>query len=462
MEEVCLEEVLAHREKRVRRRQELLAQYPFPVACLGLNIPGRRKTFPWARRCFHEEIEAFTLALQAEGIAVIHQEAREEKAGYTAHISARASPDALKAIAERVEETHLLGRLFDIDIHEPGGKKLSRDDKNAPPRRCFVCGESGFACARSLSHPPEHLWNSVLRIMENWLRQKLGDGVCSAALWAMMSEAAVTPKPGLVDRANSGAHRDMDFFTFIDSASALLPWFRSCALAGFDSGGAAALFPEPRSLFESLRPPGRIAELAMKNATGGVNVHRGYIFSLGVLCAAYGRMFRDTAKPDVPGVLEFSKKMTVALEEDFARPAGNRSHGEEVYAQTGIRGIRGEVLRGFPTVTEHALPLLRRMLKQGYSLNDAGAAVLLKILAHAQDTNIIHRGGRRALGEIQSDLAAFFAEDQAALPSAGAIQEKAACLDREFTSRNLSPGGSADLLGVTFFLLRLEAESGSG
>jgi triphosphoribosyl-dephospho-CoA synthetase len=66
-----------------------------------------------------------------------------------------------------------------------------------------------------------------------------------------VSSAAVTPKPGMVDRANNGAHADMDFFTFIDSVVALLPWFSNCALAGFDSGCG------PNALFESLKPPGQ-------------------------------------------------------------------------------------------------------------------------------------------------------------------------------------------------------------
>jgi len=284
------------------------------------------------------------------------------------------------------------------------------------------------------------------------------DNICSAAVWAMMSEAAVTPKPGLVDRANNGAHKDMDFFTFIDSASVLLPWFRSCALAGFDHGTEGTGFREPRDLFESLRPPGRMAEVLMKKATGGVNAHRGYIFCLGILSAAYGRLFRDIEKPDLFGILEFTKEMTVSLEEDFSRSVEKPSHGEAVYIKTGIQGIRGEVSRAFPTVTEHALPLLRRMLENGYSLNDAGTAALLKLLAYADDTNIIHRGGAGALDLIRKELRAFFAMESTGpnYLNVELIREKAATLDREFISQNLSPGGCADLLGVAFFLYQLE------
>jgi len=288
--------------------------------------------------------------------------------------------------------------------------------------------------------------------MENFFRQKLSDKVCSAALWAMMSEAAITPKPGLVDRANNGAHTDMDFFTFIDSASVLLPWFRTCALAGFDSASM-----DPLSLFRSLRPPGKEAELLMRKATGAVNAHRGYIFSLGVLSAAYGRLYRNEEKPDLAAVIEFVKAMTASLEADFAGSragedfAKKLSHGEAVYNKSGIRGIRGEVSRGFPSVINHALPLLNTLLNEGYSLNDAGVAVLLKLLAYAEDTNLIHRGSVKILGAVQEELVSFFAEKA----DMKRIKDKAAALDKDFISRGLSPGGSADLLGVTLFLFRL-------
>ena len=471
LKKVSLEEVLAYREKRVCRRQVLLSEYSLPLACLGLNIPGEYKDFPWARRSFHEEIEIFMLALEAEGLSAAHSENEVENAGYTAYISVNAEPVRLKTIALRIEQTHPLGRLFDIDIFESTGKKLSRSNgsmaegSGAEPRQCLICGGNGFICGRSRAHSPDELRRAVLGIMENWMRQKLGDRICSAAVWAVMSEAAVTPKPGLVDRNNSGAHKDMNFFTFIDSLPVLLPWFRSCALAGFDSaaddnGSTADLSTaarsgvneKPVSLFKALRPPGKITEVLMKRAAGGVNSYRGYIFSIGILSAAYGRLFRNSEKPDLAGILDFVKAMTCTLGEDFSIAGNVSSHGEAVYATSGIQGIRGEVSRGFPTVTEYALPLLRRLLKEGYSLNDAGTAVLLVLLAHAEDTNMIHRGGRELFGSIQQDLQALFSAE----PDIGAILKKAAVMDREFIAGNLSPGGSADLLGIAFFLYRLE------
>jgi holo-ACP synthase/triphosphoribosyl-dephospho-CoA synthase len=437
-----LEDVLDFREKRVARRNELLAAYGAPLACLSLNIPGEYKIFPWAARSFREEIRTFALALEAEGIDILCQEWEAGTAGYTAYVSAAAAPETLKGIALRIEETHVLGRLFDIDVFDLRGSKYSREDAGKEGRPCIICGGGGFACARGRAHAPEALREAVLKIMETWLRRNLGDLISSAALRAMMGEAAVTPKPGLVDRANNGAHRDMDFFTFINSAGELLPWFRFCALAGFGEE------LDPAALFDALRPEGKMAEVLMRKATGGVNTHRGMIFCLGLLSAAYGRLYRDNEKPELPALLDLCRAMTARLAEDFSRPSAEVSHGERIYAKNGIQGIRGEVSRGFPSVSEYALPLLNRLLKAGHTMNDAGAAVLLKLLTLTEDTNIIHRSNPETYKAIQSDLIAFLASE----PGMEATLEKAARLDEEFISRNISPGGSADLLGVTFFL----------
>jgi holo-ACP synthase/triphosphoribosyl-dephospho-CoA synthase len=208
------------------------------------------------------------------------------------------------------------------------------------------------------------------------------------------------------------------------------------------------------SLFNSLRFRGKIAETEMQNATGGVNTHRGLIFSLGVLCAAFGRLYRRDERPGLEETLDLCRRMTARLHEDFSRAGafgGALSHGEALYTRHGIRGIRGEVSRGFPTVRDTAYPVLLRLLEAGHSLNDAGVAVFLYLLAETEDTNIVHRSGPGELRRIREETSAFLA----ARPSMEEIRKKAGELDGEFIRLNISPGGSADLLAVTLFLYRL-------
>jgi len=293
--------------------------------------------------------------------------------------------------------------------------------------------------------------------MKGFFRERLGGIITAAALKALMTEAAITPKPGLVDRANSGSHRDMDFFTFIDSTAAILPCFRECAVMGYDSAAdstAEAPSAKPPALFESLRPVGKAAECLMKQATGGVNVHKGIIFSLAILSAAYGVLYNKSDVIQLADLLDLCRAMCSRLPEDFSNPSdfssqqNKSSHGEAAFARHGIQGIRGEAAAGFPSVRDHSLPVLRRMLKEGHSLNDSGIAAFLSLLARVDDTNIIHRSDLSSLRRIQKETGEFLRGN----PAMSAIRERTAELDRQFIAANISPGGCADLLALTLFL----------
>jgi holo-ACP synthase/triphosphoribosyl-dephospho-CoA synthase len=450
---VTLEELLAERERRARRQKELLTEFVPGVASLvslTLNIAGEEKAFPLAARCFHEEQRAVSLALEAEGIAVLYEEVTENNAGYAALLCIDAAPERVKGIAIALEDRHPLGRLFDIDVIAPDGVKLSRaklgeSGESGGGRKCLVCGKDAFLCARSRAHALSDVKAATRLIMENFLRIQLEGIIEKAASRALLSEVAVTPKPGLVDRANTGAHGDMDFFTFIDSAAAILPYFRDCAVQGFHSDTA------PDALFDSLRPGGKIAETAMKHATHGVNTHKGAIFSFATLSAAFGSLFRETPSPSLREVAELTRRMCAHLFEDFADIPADTSHGKRLFMQHGITGIRGEAAAGFPSVCETAYPVMCRHLAAGASVNDAGVAAFLSLLARTEDTNCVHRAGLDELRRIQKEASSFLASN----PPLPLIIDKARELDAHCIARHISPGGSADLLAVTFFLVFL-------
>ncbi|MDR0583385.1 MAG: citrate lyase holo-[acyl-carrier protein] synthase [Treponema sp.] len=453
-ERVSLEDVLAFREEKAQRQKKLLAEYGVPLLCLGLNMPGEYKRFPLAARSFCEELKAVRLSLASEGIAVIHAETFEAAGGYAAFITAAYPPEKLKEIAVSIEDRHPLGRLFDIDVLREDGEKISRGSFGKQGRPCLICGGDAFACGRSRAHSAEELRNAAAALMAAFQRERLADLIAAAALKALIGEAAVTPKPGLVDRINNGAHRDMDFFSFIDSTAAIIPYFRNCALAGFN---AAEIPPEemralplsspghPAALFNSLRPAGKSAGLSMLEATGGANTHRGLIFSIGLASASFGVFFRHREQIAAEEILDFIASMTCRVRDDFS--GGELSHGEVIHRRYGIGGVREEAARGFPAVRD-ALPLLRRNLSAGYTLNDAGLAVFLRLLISVADTNIIHRSGPETLLEIQKNASAFLSSN----PGPAGMAEYAAEMDREFIAKNISPGGCADLLALTLFL----------
>ena len=456
---VTLQEVLDFREDRKKRQEELLARFcpgtrnsealgQAALVSLSLNIPGEYKHFPWALRAFRAEMDFYSRLLRSEDIAVLHEERIEEKRGYTGLMVAGETGERLKRLGTWTEERHDLGRLFDIDVFNGQGEKISRRDGGGPGRACLICGGDPFCCARSHAHSREELTRAVLSIMGGFFRKTLEERIREAAFKALLYEAAVSPKPGLVDRFHNGAHGDMDFFSFINSTAAIVPFFADCATAGFDYREKADDDDGGLALFESLRQGGRIAEERMREASGGANTHRGMIFSLGVISAAYGFLFYDHERPPPDALFSLCQSMTRNLEADFVGTRPALSHGEAIYRSQGIAGIRGEVARGFPSVRDYSLPQLVRMREGGASFNDAGIVILLGLLARIDDTNIIHRSDVQTLRAVQDDLLEFLNSN----PDPLAAMEKARQLDHEFIEKNISPGGSADLLGLTFFL----------
>lgn len=104
--------------------------------------------------------------------------------------------------------------------------------------------------------------------------------IAHLATQALQAELDTTPKPGLVDKDNNGAHRDMDHALMQLSINTLHPYFVRLALLGF-----ADTLPS----HTSIRDTGIEAEKAMLAATNGVNTHKGALFSMGlaVVAAAY-------------------------------------------------------------------------------------------------------------------------------------------------------------------------------
>ncbi len=102
---------------------------------------------------------------------------------------------------------------------------------------------------------------------------------------ALLTEVRLTPKPGLVDIRNAGAHRDMDLASFEASTAAVAPWMEKFFIMGHDTANIT-----PEQVLTMLRPVGMACETDMLEATGGVNTHRGAIFAFGLLSAAAGRL----------------------------------------------------------------------------------------------------------------------------------------------------------------------------
>lgn len=269
------------------------------------------------------------------------------------------------------------------------------------------------------------------------------------ALEAMLAEVSATPKPGLVDRNNSGAHSDMGFFTFLKSAASLRSCFEEFAEAGHE-GGIKNFSPD--EIFRYIRKIGIESEKLMFDSTGGINTHKGEIFSLGLLSTSAGYLAGMKQALNPEDVMKTAGLMCKGLcERDFSeamtKSPDTLTKGERIYIEHGIKGIRGEAEAGYPVVRDYGLPALRKYLADGLSLNDSLVMTLIHIMAHNDDTNIIARHGLSVCNEVKE-------RSRDIIMNHGGIDEIRR-LDDEFIARNISPSGSADLLAVTYFLLML-------
>lgn len=438
--EVSLQEILDAREQRVARQQALLAQYQKPLICFTMNIPGPEKQNRDIAIGF--AVGNWLLRDHLRNCPVLHKELHRESTGCTAFYVVDLPAQQLKQLAIDVEDTEPIGRLFDMDVIDIDGSKLTREDLGFTRRKCLICDKEATVCARSRAHGLDQLQERTGFLLYLAARQWMTEYIGVRAFLALNKEFATTPKPGLVDRNNRGAHKDMGMSHFFASANALRPYFSRFAEAGWMTRDAA-----PEETFRCIRAIGIEAEQAMYKATHGVNTHKGAIFSIGLLCAAAGRLSPENWKPEM--LLAQCAAMTAGLtEQDFAGITSEtaKTAGERIYANYGITGVRGQAEAGFPAVLEVGLPMLRKGLSKGLSFNDAGCITLLHLIAATDDTNLIHRSNRQTQLEIKERIAAMLREDP--FPAMETILE----LDKEFIERNLSPGGSADLLAVTYFL----------
>lgn len=263
---------------------------------------------------------------------------------------------------------------------------------------------------------------------------------------SLLREVFLTPKPGLVDRRNTGAHRDMDVFTFLASARAIAPWFEV-----FFARGLADCTTPAEAFLPLIRPDGVACERDMLRATGGVNTHKGSIFAFGLLCAAAGRLIGQGRFLSREALCDEVGLICSGVLDELQRNAGAATAGERLFRRYGLTGARGEAASGFATVRQHALPAFDRLCRDGAGERTALHGALLELLACNPDTNLVARGGLAGLAFIQARALRVRA---AGGVRACGFRESMEAFDDAAIARNLSPGGSADLLAVTWFLSR--------
>ena len=288
--------------------------------------------------------------------------------------------------------------------------------------------------------------------------------IAHLATQALQAELDTTPKPGLVDKDNNGAHRDMDYALMQLSINTLHPYFVRLAFLGF-----ADTLPS----HTVIRDAGIEAEKAMLEATNGVNTHKGALFSMGlaVVAAAYEEK-KAAANKEVRGKEReeeylSSLQLTIkALAASFPDTSG--THGSKAKQLSNgtitIKGALDNAREGYEKLFAEWLPFYNERRKS----HDAHALhkTLLRIMCDLDDTNVIYRTNVVTAEEVKQEARALLASFEEAYAAedkekcASAIEEKCASaellalkdMDRRYTERNISPGGAADMLSLTVFI----------
>lgn len=267
--------------------------------------------------------------------------------------------------------------------------------------------------------------------------------IAHLATQALQAELDTTPKPGLVDKDNNGAHRDMDYALMQRSIDTLHPYFVKLALLG-----CADALPT----HTSIRDVGIEAEKAMLSATNGVNTHKGALFSMGLAVVAAAHEERKIAANEEQILKErnggedvlVSLQTTIkALAASFPDTSGTHGSKAKLLSKgtTAIKGALDNAREGYEMLFAEWLPFYieRRKEHDAYTLHKT----LLRIMCDLDDTNVIYRTDLATAEEVKQEARALLDSF-----SKAALKD----MDRHYTTRNISPGGAADMLSLTIFI----------
>lgn len=246
--------------------------------------------------------------------------------------------------------------------------------------------------------------------------------VADLAERALRLELDTTPKPGLVDRQDNGAHKDMDYALMSKSISALRPYLTRLALE-------SAKDIDPVKIKEI----GIEAEKAMLKATGGVNTHKGALFCIGLSVAAASNLASATGSVEAYSFKELVSRAASEI------PSARGTHGAEAKRSFKAVGALENARAAYPELFADWLPYYRSLEGDPFRCHKT----LLHIMTTLDDTNILHRRGAEGLAHAEAEAARLLEDfSESGLSS----------LNKDFIRENISPGGSADMLSLTIFI----------
>lgn len=286
------------------------------------------------------------------------------------------------------------------------------------------------------------LWDAIQLVPPTTIPYIIGH----LASMALQAELDTTPKPGLVDRNDNGAHRDMDHALMQRSIQALHPYFVRLAQLGFT---------DKQPCHDEIVNIGIEAEREMFKATGGVNTHKGALFSIGLAAVALGgEAFCRITQAEGCGTMAYNdvnSKQIQSLSNSIASlarlfPDTNGTHGSKAKANNILKGALDNAREGYTQLFKAWLPFYIDRIAEGdnYALHKT----LLRIMCDLDDTNIVYRTSMETMQEVKTEARQMLDTSRNIINFEAALQ----AMNTDYIHRNISPGGSADMLSLVVFL----------
>ena len=286
------------------------------------------------------------------------------------------------------------------------------------------------------------LWDAIQLVPPTTIPYIIGH----LASMALQAELDTTPKPGLVDRNDNGAHRDMDHTLMQRSIQALHPYFVRLAQLGFT---------DKQPCHDEIVNIGIEAEREMFKVTGGVNTHKGALFSIGLAAVALaGEAFCRITQAEGCGTMAYddvNSKQIQSLSNSIASlarlfPDTNGTHGSKAKANNILKGALDNAREGYTQLFKAWLPFYIDRIAEGdnYALHKT----LLRIMCDLDDTNIVYRTSMETMQEVKTEARQMLDTSRNIVNFEAALQ----AMNTDYIHRNISPGGSADMLSLVVFL----------
>lgn len=330
--------------------------------------------------------------------------------------------DNLKLKTTELEECTPIGRFADLDVYPEGGNRsLSRGRM----RKCYICDNAAFVCARQGNHTTRELLNAL----KCGTREYFSACLYSIVDESLKAELNLENKFGLVTPSSNGSHNDLNYAIMKKSHEAIIPYLVKLFWVGFDSDS-------PDGMLAKLRPIGLEAERAMYSAVG-TNTYKGFIFVAGILLASAGYLL-STGGGNSAEIFTIVQRMCRGITRELQGEGA--TFGIQAYRSFGFTGVRGHAENGFYAVCNAEIIIDEKLSRQS----------LLKALTHIvgdiEDTVLLKRS--RSLEKYL-----YFKEKISSVDIND--ENRLKLLNAECMQNGISIGGSADVLASAIMLKRL-------